>query len=343
MTARKLDEIGANVASSSPLVLRVEQPIFCANNVSTPDRGKLGQREWRGEYVRRLRSKAIEGSCHCLLIAVVIEQLSGHVEVNPLQSQLLVRLTESLVPVWICHVGLLPTLVIEAASGDWNRGAQINQMANRSPSRDQRTYRPSQRMSYDHDVVFALIKGSANHVGVRVERRRRPVITRQIRRDYVMASPLQERSQPFPTPCAVPRSVHQRERRHAARVGTVTAAMCEDGTSLPVVWDDRLPTHPRTQRAQDPRPDLQARPVETRTTRPPARCTAVEKLSRRYGKRFRGTWHNGRHHDDVETRQMAPRALGDAGIVVWRRLTREFEFNSAELSILHQLARRSTR
>jgi hypothetical protein len=158
-----------------------------------------------------------------------------------------------------------------------------------------------------------------------------------------MASPLQERSQPFPTPCAVPRSVHQRERRHAARVGTVTAAMCEDGTSLPVVWDDRLPTHPRTQRAQDPRPDLQARPVETRTTRPPARCTAVEKLSRRYGKRFRGTWHNGRHHDDVETRQMAPRALGDAGIVVWRRLTREFEFNSAELSILHQLARRSTR
>jgi P27 family predicted phage terminase small subunit len=33
----------------------------------------------------------------------------------------------------------------------------------------------------------------------------------------------------------------------------------------------------------------------------------------------------------------APTDLGDAGKVLWRNLTREFDFNSAELSLLHQL------
>jgi hypothetical protein len=42
-------------------------------------------------------------------------------------------------------------------------------------------------MSHDHDIVIAPIKGSTNHFGVRVKRRRRPVIARQIRRDHVMA------------------------------------------------------------------------------------------------------------------------------------------------------------
>jgi hypothetical protein len=32
-----------------------------------------------------------------------------------------------------------------------------------------------------------------------------------------------------------------------------------------------------------------------------------------------------------------PRDLGEAGKLLWRDLTREFEFNSAELALLHQL------
>ena len=42
MTAGKLDDIGANVASNSPLPLRVEKLIIGANNRSTSDRGVFG-------------------------------------------------------------------------------------------------------------------------------------------------------------------------------------------------------------------------------------------------------------------------------------------------------------
>ncbi|HUH69048.1 MAG TPA: hypothetical protein VLZ05_09280 [Mycobacterium sp.] len=42
-------------------------------------------------------------------------------------------------------------------------------------------------MSHDHNIVAAPNEGSANHIGIGVERRRRPVITRQIRRDHIMA------------------------------------------------------------------------------------------------------------------------------------------------------------
>jgi hypothetical protein len=142
MAAGKLDDISANVASNSPLPLRVEKPIIAANNRSTTDRGVFGQREGRGEWVSCLGPKPIEGGRDGVIVAVGVEEFSRNVDINPLQSQLLIRLAQSLVPVRICHVGLLLTLVIEAASGGWNRGAQINQMSNRSPSRDQRTAAP---------------------------------------------------------------------------------------------------------------------------------------------------------------------------------------------------------
>jgi hypothetical protein len=187
MAARKLDDISANVASNSPLPLRVQKLIIGANNRSTTDRGVFGQRERCSEWVRRLGPQPSEGGRDGVIVAVGVEQFSRNVDIDPCCSQLRVRLAQSLVPVRICDVGLLLTLVNEASSGGWNRGGQINQMSNRSPSRDQRTRGPAQRMSYDHDNVVAPIKGSTNHVGVRVKRRRRPVIARQIRRDHVMA------------------------------------------------------------------------------------------------------------------------------------------------------------
>ena len=193
MTAGKLYDIGANIASNPPLPLRVEQPIIGANNRSTTHRRKFGQRERCSERVNRLRAETVESGRHGLFIAVGIKQFAGTVEIDPCHSQLRVRLAQSLVPVRICHVGPLPALAIEAASGGWNGGTQVNQMSNRSPSRDQRTRGAAKRMSHDHDIVVAPIEGCTNHIGVRVKRLGRPVITRQIRRDHAMARLLQER------------------------------------------------------------------------------------------------------------------------------------------------------
>jgi len=94
-------------------------------------------------------------------------------------------------------------------------------MPHRATSCDQRNGVAAVRVAHKHNVVIAPVQISTHHIGKGVEARR-VVIDWQVHRDHGMSGPQQERSQPFPTPRAVPRTVYQGICRHAARVRIMT-------------------------------------------------------------------------------------------------------------------------
>ena len=69
-------------------------------------------------------------------------------------------------------------------------------------------------MPYDHHIVITAPQGAAHCIRISVKVCR-PIVRRQVGSDYAMARLLQERTQPFPTPRAMPRPMHQRKRRHS--------------------------------------------------------------------------------------------------------------------------------
>jgi hypothetical protein len=87
VTARKLDDVGANAASNPPRPLRVNQLILGANNGSTTHSGQFGQRERRGERESALRARTFESDRDGLFIAVGPKQFSGTVEIDPLEQR----------------------------------------------------------------------------------------------------------------------------------------------------------------------------------------------------------------------------------------------------------------
>ncbi len=132
----------------------------------------------------------IDGRGHGGLVAVGVEHLPGEIEINPRRSQLLVGLTQSLKPSVAeflgNHVGLGLPLVDQAESSLGNRRTQIDQMPHRAAVRNQRACGTSQRVGHYHHVVVTSPKRSAHHIRVGIEVRR-PVLTRQLRRDDVMS------------------------------------------------------------------------------------------------------------------------------------------------------------
>src|SRR5262249_10870247 len=96
MTAGKLYDGSANVASSSPLPYRVDELILGANNVGTTHRGNFGERGRHGPRISRLWSETIESGRRGVFATIGVEQCSSNVEIHPYRSQLRVRLTQPL-------------------------------------------------------------------------------------------------------------------------------------------------------------------------------------------------------------------------------------------------------
>ncbi len=232
MTAREFDDVGADIARCTSRPVRVDYPIFGADNGGTPHRGWFGQRAGQGPWVSRLGAKMIDGCSRGGLGAVGVKHRPHEVEVDPHRPELLVGLTQSLDPSLgkfrSNHVGLRLPLIEQAESALWNRRAEVHQMPRRTPSRDQRRRGTTQRVTHDHNIVAASVKSSAHHirVGIAVSR---PIVARQLRRDHAVAGLRQERSQLFPAPTAVPRTVDQRKRRHAASLGSAVPRRAETG------------------------------------------------------------------------------------------------------------------
>src|SRR6516162_6529230 len=133
MTAGQFYDVGADAVSNSPRPLSSDYLIFGADNVSTRDGGRFGQRARQRPWVSGLGSQVIDRCCHGGFVAVGIEHLSHKVKVDPYRASLLVRLTQPLNPaVGEFRRNLLQPLVYQAESDLWNHGTQIHQMPNRS-------------------------------------------------------------------------------------------------------------------------------------------------------------------------------------------------------------------
>jgi hypothetical protein len=173
----------------------------------------------------------IDGCGDSSFVAVGVEHLPDEIEIDPHSPQLLVGLAQTLEPPLrefrTDHVGLRLPLLKQTNAGLWNRTAQIHQMPDGAPSRKQRPCRTGQGVSHHHDVVAISAKGVADEIRVSIEVGR-PVVTRQIGRDHIMTGSRQERSQLFPTPGAVPRTMHESERRHASSVKAMSPSEGEN-------------------------------------------------------------------------------------------------------------------
>jgi hypothetical protein len=156
MTAGQFYDVGADAVSNSPRPLSSDYLVFGADNVSTRDGGRFGQRARQRPWVSGLGSQVIDRCRHGGFIAVGIEHLSHKVKVDPYRPSLLVRLTQSLGPsVGKFRRNLFQPLVYQAESDLWNHGTQIHQMPSGSPSRDQRGRGTAHRVPHDHHIVVA--------------------------------------------------------------------------------------------------------------------------------------------------------------------------------------------
>ncbi len=217
MTPWQFYDLSANAAGCAPRPLRSDYLIFGADNVSTRDAGQFGQRERYRKWACGLGPQVIDRRCRGGFIAVGIKNSSHKVKVHPYGTSLLVRLTHRLNPSAHVfrsdHVRLSLSLIELTKSAFGNNGTQINQMPRRALSRDQCGSRATHGMPHDHHIVITAPQGAAHRVRVGVEVCR-PIVGRQIRRNHAMARLLQKWTQPFPTPCAMPRAMHQRKSHH---------------------------------------------------------------------------------------------------------------------------------
>ena len=156
----------------------------------------------------------IDGCGDGAFVAVGIENLTYEIEVDPCTPQLLVGLSQSTEPTVgkfrTHHVWLRLPLFKEAQTGRWNRSAQIHQMPYRPPSRDQRPGGTRHGVSHYYHVVATPAKSVAHHIRIDIEVRR-PVVTRQLRRDDLVSCLPQKRRQALPAPRAMPCPMDQRE------------------------------------------------------------------------------------------------------------------------------------
>lgn len=218
MTSGKFNEFSSQSVACYPLrPVGPYCPVIGADYGSARNRGEFGQGKWQRVGVRRLWSKAVDGVLRGHVITVAVEDRLGKFEIGPHITIFSVKRQSR--PVGrIQHFRVIGELLINAEANFWDSGAQVDQMPHGSTGRYEGNDGSTERVTHDDDVV-APVDGGAHHFCVGVEAGRR-IVARQIHCNHAVARILKKRSQPFPTPCAVPRAVDQCKRRHAVIVAT---------------------------------------------------------------------------------------------------------------------------
>jgi hypothetical protein len=217
MTTGKLDEFSREPFTSNPFrPLKPEAPVVAANHRSRRNSGEFGQRTRQGVGERRVRPKTLNGSGSCRFVTVCVHECSSKSVIDPHIPRLCVE-REPFVGSGIKRVRLVMQLIVKAAPDLWDVGAYVHQMPHGSTSRNQRNHQTAVRVPHCYKVAVASNEGRAHHIGISVEAGR-AVVDWQVHRDHVMTSLLEKRTQPLPTPRAVPRSMHQSKRRHCNRL-----------------------------------------------------------------------------------------------------------------------------